>query len=356
MRDKVAAETKEEKKEAVEKTENTVVEKKEGKKVQRKRRSTDKAAAEPAAKKQKQAPAKTQGNKKEEAKAAATEEKNDAKEGKAPSRRRKNTGGAPVDPAEKQRIIAARAAKRQENKKKREAKEAKEDPAEKQKKSAAKAAKRLEIKKKRAAKKAVKRNIASVPVQKFAVKPMLPISVFVTGMADDATKATLVAIFNATEDIKRFKARVYPSKLYNQVGFVTFRTHKDAVKAAEQFNGKTIDGHKLSVVLSEYKIGGISRVFVTGLSKDATLESVMELFKGCGTIMRALRPRVGMQADTEVFFAVLTFATRAEAGKAVEQFDGKVIDGQTLHLFQKPKRVRKAQAEEKQEEVEGEKE
>eukprot|EP01105_Mastigella_eilhardi_P008930 TRINITY_DN213_c0_g1_i1.p1 TRINITY_DN213_c0_g1~~TRINITY_DN213_c0_g1_i1.p1 ORF type:complete len:341 (-),score=93.08 TRINITY_DN213_c0_g1_i1:43-1008(-) len=68
-----------------------------------------------------------------------------------------------------------------------------------------------------------------------------------------------------------------------------------------------------------------SRVYVTGVT-NATGESLRAMFADCGKITTVFIHDKGKE------YSLITFSTAEEAHKAVKEFDGKEVNGATLHV------------------------
>jgi len=129
-------------------------------------------------------------------------------------------------------------------------------------------------------------------------------------------------------------------------GFVHYETEEAAEEAIAKTNGKLLNGKKVYVgrfipkkdrLALEQENPKWTNIFVKNLSKTVSEDKFMELFKAFGNITSA----VLMKDDqgNSKGFGFVNYANHEEAQKAIDQMNGKDIDGNPLYVGRAQKKA-----------------
>ncbi|RMD43263.1 hypothetical protein DV735_g1862, partial [Chaetothyriales sp. CBS 134920] len=183
-------------------------------------------------------------------------------------------------------------------------------------------------------------------------------SLFVRSLPASVTSEKLAAHFSDSYPIKHAVVVQDPkTKISRGFGFVTFTDAEDAHAAAEQFNNSTLDNRKIKVEVAQARHRDIEagtkkgenltaaklkaerekqkedgqppRLIVRNLPWSiSTAEDLTKLFQSYGKIKHAIVPK--RSAGSQYGFGIVIIRGKKNAQKALEQVNGKVIDGRTL--------------------------
>jgi len=175
-------------------------------------------------------------------------------------------------------------------------------------------------------------------------------SLFVRSLPPTATSESLTDLFSESYPIKHATAVTDPNtKQCRGYGFVTFADAEDAQRAKQQFNGHVLDGRKLRVEVAEPRHrdneGGADvekskvkperetqqppKLIVRNLPWSIKGSHQLEkLFQSYGKIKQAYVPKKG--PGLMAGFGFVLMRGRKNAEKAMEEVNGKEVDGRTL--------------------------
>ncbi|RMZ91326.1 hypothetical protein DV736_g1438, partial [Chaetothyriales sp. CBS 134916] len=183
-------------------------------------------------------------------------------------------------------------------------------------------------------------------------------SLFVRSLPASVTSDKLAAHFSDTYPIKHAVVVQDPqTKISRGFGFVTFTDAEDARAAAEQFNNSTLDSRKIKVEVAQARHRDIEdgakkgenltatklraervqqkqdaqppRLIVRNLPWSiSTAEDLIRLFQSYGKIKHAIVPK--RPAGSQYGFGIVIIRGKKNAQKALDQVNGKEIDGRTL--------------------------
>ncbi|RMZ79717.1 hypothetical protein DV738_g3185, partial [Chaetothyriales sp. CBS 135597] len=183
-------------------------------------------------------------------------------------------------------------------------------------------------------------------------------SLFVRSLPASVTSEKLAAHFSDSYPIKHAVVVQDPkTKISRGFGFVTFTDAEDAHAAAEQFNNSTLDNRKIKVEVAQARHRDIEagakkgenltaaklraerekqkedgqppRLIVRNLPWSiSTAEDLIKLFQSYGKVKHAVVPK--RPAGSQYGFGIVIIRGKKNAQKALDQVNGKVIDGRTL--------------------------
>ncbi|RMZ84038.1 hypothetical protein DV737_g1322, partial [Chaetothyriales sp. CBS 132003] len=183
-------------------------------------------------------------------------------------------------------------------------------------------------------------------------------SLFVRSLPVSVTSEKLAAHFSDAYPIKHaFVVQDHQTKISRGFGFVTFTDAEDARAAAAKFNNSTLDNRKIKVEVAQARHRDIDdgakkgenltavklraerdqqkqdaqppRLIVRNLPWSiSTAEDLTRLFQSYGKIKHAIVPK--RPAGSQYGFGVVIIRGKKNAQKALDQVNGKEIDGRTL--------------------------
>ncbi|XP_006763877.1 PREDICTED: polyadenylate-binding protein 4-like [Myotis davidii] len=174
-------------------------------------------------------------------------------------------------------------------------------------------------------------------------------NVYVKNFADGTTDEYLLEIFSQYGPLSSVKIMTDDSGKSKGFGFIRFECHADAKRAIEEVNGKQFGGRKIYVSraqkkkereeelqqkLEEIKQNRIAKyhgmsLFVKNLAESTDDEHLRKIFAPFGTVTSA---KVIVKGGRRKGFGFVSFSSREEAKKAVEEMHGKMLSARPLYV------------------------
>ncbi|XP_037539873.1 embryonic polyadenylate-binding protein [Nematolebias whitei] len=171
-------------------------------------------------------------------------------------------------------------------------------------------------------------------------------NIFIKNMDESIDNKALYDTFSAFGNILSCKV-VCDEKGSKGYGFVHFETQEAANRAIETMNGmllndrKVFVGHFKSRKEREVEFGSkavkFTNVYIKNFGEDLSDEKLKELFSAFGRTLsvRVMKDEKGRSRG----FGFVNFAHHEDAQKAVEEMNGKEINGKTIYVGRAQKRL-----------------
>lgn len=168
--------------------------------------------------------------------------------------------------------------------------------------------------------------------------------IYVGNLSYDEDDASLSRLFQDFGEVKSAEIVLYrKSGKSRGFGFVEMNEIEGNI-AIEALNGKEVNGRVLKVNVSdpaendnEIENEGFTRIYVGNLKSDADVYFLANIFSTYGRITSAMIISNQETGDSEGF-AFVEMASNDAAIKAIEELDGKEVDGMILRVnWAKPK-------------------
>lgn len=168
--------------------------------------------------------------------------------------------------------------------------------------------------------------------------------IYVGNLSYDEDNASLARMFQDFGEVKSAEIVLYrKSGKSRGFGFIEMN-EIEANLAIEALNGKEVNGRTLKVNLSDpsentmdIENEGLSRIYVGNLTHDADVYFLAKLFTKYGKITSAMiihEPSSGKHEG----FGFIEMDSNEAAVKAIEELEGKEVDGMVLRVnWAKPK-------------------
>ncbi|XP_034028574.1 embryonic polyadenylate-binding protein-like isoform X2 [Thalassophryne amazonica] len=171
-------------------------------------------------------------------------------------------------------------------------------------------------------------------------------NIFIKNMDESIDNKALYDTFSAFGNILSCKV-VCDEKGSKGYGFVHFETNEAANRAIETMNGmllndrKVFVGHFKSRKERELEFGtkamAFTNVYIKNFGDDYTDEKLKEMFSAFGRTLsvRVMKDEMGHSRG----FGFVNYANHEDAQKAVEEMNGKEVDGKTIYVGRAQKRL-----------------
>ncbi|XP_029973939.1 embryonic polyadenylate-binding protein B-like isoform X1 [Salarias fasciatus] len=171
-------------------------------------------------------------------------------------------------------------------------------------------------------------------------------NIFIKNMDESIDNKALYDTFSAFGNILSCKV-VCDDKGSKGYGFVHFETHEAANRAIETMNGmllndrKVFVGHFKSRKEREVEFGSkamkFTNIYIKNFGEDFTDDKLKELFSGYGKTLsvRVMKDEMGCSRG----FGFVNYAHHEDAQRAVDEMNGKEINGKVLYVGRAQKRL-----------------
>jgi len=169
-------------------------------------------------------------------------------------------------------------------------------------------------------------------------------NVFIKNLEKNITNKNLYDTFIQFGPIISCKIAIDDKNESKGYGFIQFATDEAAELAIKEVNGMMISGQKVYVAqfiprkerLAANAEKKFTNVYVKNLPENFDDEKLSELFKEYGSIKSAVVMRTN---DKSKGFGFINFEDADQAEKAVQEFNGKTIDGKALYCSRAQKKA-----------------
>eukprot|EP01105_Mastigella_eilhardi_P006607 TRINITY_DN18145_c0_g1_i1.p1 TRINITY_DN18145_c0_g1~~TRINITY_DN18145_c0_g1_i1.p1 ORF type:complete len:350 (+),score=109.94 TRINITY_DN18145_c0_g1_i1:45-1052(+) len=160
--------------------------------------------------------------------------------------------------------------------------------------------------------------------------------ILVSGYAKDTKSKELREVFKQYGQVTAVDIRKDVAAGHKPYAMISYETAQQAITAAAEGNGCTVDGCVLTVKPPKEREDAFV-VFVGHIPKDSTPETVKALFEGIVPVVRVSIPDVTLPQykDDERHLAFVSLNSAEDCRKAVAALNGKEVDGVALLVARK---------------------